>query len=105
MSGGGRGPTGEARLPSDWLPRSALPITELPAGSTLVRIHRSVRSPIFFSPGNDQPPAGRFDSAASRFGVLYAAASFAGAFAETVLSNPARHWSARAKSPADPSQR
>jgi hypothetical protein len=59
-----------------------------------VRIHHRSRSPIFFSPGDTrgekQPPAGRFDSATSRFGVLYLAFSFEGAFAETVLRNPAR---------------
>jgi len=90
MSGAGRGPTGEARLPPDWLPNAILPVSELPAGSALVRVHHRTRSPIFFSPGGKQPPAGRFDSATGGFGVLYLTFSFEGAFAETVLRNPAR---------------
>jgi hypothetical protein len=36
------------------------------------------------------PPSGRFDSATAAFGVLYSAETFAGAFSETVLRNPAR---------------
>jgi hypothetical protein len=63
---------------------------ELPAGSTFVRIHHSQRSPMFFSPGDKQSPAGRFDSPAGLFGVLYLAFEFEGAFVETVLRNPAR---------------
>lgn len=45
---------------------------------------------MFFSPGPGKPPAGRFDSAGGRFGVLYAAVSFDCAFAEVLLRNPAR---------------
>jgi hypothetical protein len=54
------------------------------------RIHRSVHSPIFFSPGLGQPPLGRFDSLTGLFGVLYMAFSPEGALAETLLRNPAR---------------
>jgi len=90
MSGTRRGPTGIARLPPDWLSRSPLPLQDVPAGSPFVRIHHSHRSPVFLSPGKGQPPAGRFDSATGRFRVLYLAFDFAGAFAETVLRNPAR---------------
>lgn len=90
MSGAGRGPAGIAGLPPDWLPTTSLPISELPAGSTFVRIHPSIRSPIFFSPGDRQVPAGRFDSATGRFGVIYLTHAFAGVFAETILRNPAR---------------
>jgi RES domain-containing protein len=86
-----RGPTGTARPPPDRLHATRLPLTILPASSTLVRIHHSNRSPIFFSPGADKPPLGRFDSAAGLFGVLYAAMDFDGAFAETLLRNPERH--------------
>jgi hypothetical protein len=90
MSSQGRGPTGAANLPPDWLPTSALPIMELPADSSFVRIHHRHRSPVFFSPGDGQPPAGRFDSPTGLFGVLYVAFTFEGAFAETVLRNPSR---------------
>jgi hypothetical protein len=56
----------------------------------VVRIHRLVHSPVHFSPGKDKPPLGRFDSLSGRFGTLYAAQAIEGAFAETVLRNPAR---------------
>lgn len=90
MSGFGRGPAGTAAPPPDWLAGAGLPLTDLAAGTTLLRIHRESRSPLFFSPGPGCPPAGRFDSATSRFGVMYLAVTFEGAFAETVLRNPAR---------------
>jgi hypothetical protein len=77
-------------LPPGWLSQVRLPIIELAADSTFVRIHRTSQAPIFFSPGDRRSPAGRFDSAGGLFGVLYLAFSFDGAFAETVLRNPAR---------------
>ena len=90
MSGAARGPAGGAQLPPNWLSEARLPIIERAADSTFVRIHRSIQAPIFFSPGERRSPAGRFDSAGGLFGVLYLAFSFYGAFAETVLRNPAR---------------
>lgn len=90
MSGAVRGPSGVAALPPPWLSTASLPVAELPVGSTLVRIHRTVNSPVFYSPGPGRPPAGRFDSASGAFGVVYLAYTFEGAFAETVLRNPAR---------------
>lgn len=90
MSGVGRGPAGTAAPPPDWLAGASLPLTDLAAGTALLRIHREGRSPLFFSPGPGRPPAGRFDSATGRFGVMYLATTFEGAFAETVLRNPAR---------------
>ena len=89
MSGVGRGPAGTAAPPPDWLAGASLPLTVFATG-TLLRIHREDRSPLFFSPGPDCPPTGRFDSATGRFGVMYLALTFEGAFAETVLRNPAR---------------
>ncbi len=59
-------------------------------GSTFCRTHRSARGAVFFSPGPGKPPVGRFDSAAGRFDVLYAALSFDCSFAEVLLRNPAR---------------
>lgn len=90
MSGIGRGPAGTAAPPPDWLAGATLLLTDLAAGTTLLRIHREGRSPLFFSPGPNRPPTGRFDSATGRFGVMYLALTFEGAFAETVLRNPAR---------------
>jgi hypothetical protein len=90
MSAGGRGPTGAAPLPPTWLPTAALPIVELAGGSSLVRVHRVDLGPVFYSPGAGKAPVGRFDSPSGRFGVLYVAQAFAGAFAETVLRNPRR---------------
>lgn len=89
MSGALRGPTGAAEYPPD-LTNVALPLSYWRAGSCFLRIHRCDLHPIFFSPGPDTRPTGRFDSATGAFGVLYGAESFAGAFAETVLRNPAR---------------
>ena len=78
MSASGRGPTGAASLPPDWLKSVHLPLKELAKESSLVRIHASNRDPIFFSPGFGHTPVGRFDSAGGHFGVLYLAASFEG---------------------------
>lgn len=90
MSAGHRGPSGSPPLPPAWLSTASLPILELPAHTSLVRIHRLEHNPVFFSPGNGKPPVGRFDSPAGAFGVLYLAQSLEGAFAETVLRNPQR---------------
>jgi len=90
MNTGRRGPTGSPPPPPEWLATASLPIVEVPADSSLVRIHRSDVSPIFFSPSPGKAPIGRFDSARGNFGVLYAAETFEGAFVETVLRNPER---------------
>lgn len=90
MSGAARGPSGAAALPPPWLSTASLPVTELPVGSTLVRIHRTANSPVFYSPGPGRSPAGRFDSSSGAFGVVYLACTFEGAFAETVLRSPVR---------------
>lgn len=90
MSAAGRGPAGAASLPPAWLATAALPIQDLAAGSSLVRVHRIGFSPVFFSPGAGAGPTGRFDSPSGGFGVLYMAQSLDGAFAETVLRNPQR---------------
>ena len=90
MTTPGRGPAGSAPLPPPWLATASLPLLELAAGSTLVRVHRLGFGPAFFSPGPGQPAIGRFDSPSGSFGVLYMAQSLEGAFAETVLRNPHR---------------
>jgi hypothetical protein len=85
-----RGPAGPVPPPPASLASRALPLADAGPGTGLCRIHRSPYGAVFFSPGPGKPPAGRFDSAAGRFGVLYAALSFDCAFAEVLLRNPAR---------------
>lgn len=75
--------------PADLASRT-LSLVDAERGSSFCRIHRSEHGPIFFSPGPGGAPAGRFDSATGRFGVLYAGFSFDGSFAEVLLRNPAR---------------
>ncbi|MGO4573308.1 RES family NAD+ phosphorylase [Microvirga sp. 2TAF3] len=67
-----------------------MPIDVLPAGTVLHRIHRASLGTVFFGPGPGVPPTYRFDSASSRFGVLYVGLNRAGAVAETLLRNPQR---------------
>lgn len=78
-----RGLAGPDPAPPADLAARALPIAEAGPGTALCRIHRSAHGPVHFSPGPGKPPAGRF-------GVLYAGLSFACAFAEALLRNPAR---------------
>jgi hypothetical protein len=85
-----RGPTGAAPPPPTWLGSKSLPVDLLPTGTVLHRIHRTSLAPVFFGPGPGIPPTHRFDSARSRFGVLYVGLSRAGALAETLLRNPQR---------------
>ena len=84
-----RGPTGPAPAPPADLHARTLPLAIWNAGSKVIRVHRTRLGPIHFSGGAGKPPLGRWDSPSGTFGVLYAARAFAGAFAETVLRNPA----------------
>lgn len=61
-------------------------LVELPSGTTLHRFHTAAFEPIFF----DKSKLGRFNAADGSFGVLYAAESEAGAFAESFLRTPGR---------------
>lgn len=70
-------------------PTSPLSLTTWRVASSVARIHRRQHGPIHFSPGAGRPPAGRYDSATGRFGMLYAAQEFADAFIETGLRQPA----------------
>lgn len=85
-----RGPVEALPTPPADLASWSLPLAGAEAGSTFCRIHRSTHGAVFFSPGPGKPPSGRFDSAAGRFGVLYAALTFQCSFAEVLLRNPAR---------------
>ncbi len=91
-----RGPTGAAAPPPPDLATRELPLSVLPAGSLLARIHRSEHGPVFFGPGPGRPPTHRFDSATGRFGVLYLGLTWEAAFAETLLRTPARRLVAEA---------
>ena len=90
MASSARGPSGAAPFPPDWLKTAKLPITVVPAGKVLHRIHRTHLDPVFYGPGAGGDPIYRFDSSSGRVGVLYIGHSFAGAFVETILRNPQR---------------
>jgi hypothetical protein len=88
------GPSSAAPLPPPWLATRSLPIVAIPSGTRVFRVHQLGHGAVFFSPpadpatGERQAPTYRFDSASGRFGVLYAAEQFEGAFVETILRNP-----------------
>ena len=69
-----------------------LPLVERPPGTRYVRIHRAADGPVWFgwNPGAGQfrPPTNRFDAPDRSFGVLYAAVTRDGSFAETVGRKP-----------------
>lgn len=73
------------RPPSDFH-RRIPDVLALPAGSRLHRFYTAGYDPIFF----DRSRSGRFGSPNGRYGVLYAAMTEAGAFAETFLRTPGR---------------
>ncbi len=61
-------------------------LVKLPAGADLHRFYTANWAPIFF----DTSTAGRFNAPDASHGVLYAARTIAGAFAETFLRTPGR---------------
>jgi hypothetical protein len=73
------------RPPRDFALRDPL-IVELPAGTLLHRFYTATYEPIFYDRGRN----GRFNAPDGSYGVLYAAMSPAGAFAETFLREPGR---------------
>ena len=85
-----RGPVEPPPAPPADLASRPLPLVDSGRGARFCRIHRAGHEPIFFSPGPGKPPAGRFDSATGRFGVLYAGLGFGCCFAEVLLRNPGR---------------
>ncbi len=97
MTGTDRGPSGRAAAPAEGLRGLRLPLAVHDAGRSFARIHRTTHAAVFFSPGPGRLPAGRFDSASGRFGVLYAGFSVEAAFVETVLRSPARRLVGRAE--------
>ena len=77
--------------PAD-IAKRKLPLVLKPAGTRYVRIHRATDGVIWFgwSPTEKRfrAPTNRFDSPNRSFGVLYAAASRDGAFAESMGRKP-----------------
>lgn len=61
-------------------------LIKVPAGEDLHRFYTAKWGPIFF----DTSTAGRFNAPDASYGVLYAARTIAGAFAETFLRTPGR---------------
>ena len=71
--------------PPDLASRRPL-LLELPRGTELHRFHKAAYEPIHF----DRSPSGRLNAPDGAYGVLYAAATLSGAFAETFLREPGR---------------
>ena len=77
--------------PADIATRT-LPLVEHPVGARFVRIHRATDGAIWF--GRDpvtstfRVPTNRFDSPDRSYGVLYAAVTRDGAFAESIGRTP-----------------
>jgi RES domain len=73
-----------------------LPLLVRPAGTQYVRIHRATDSAVWFgwNPATRQyrPPANRFDAPDRSYGVLYAAVTRDGSFAETIGRKPGMFW-------------
>ena len=69
-----------------------LPLVRRAAGSRYVRIHRASEGPVWFgrdrATGLFRPAINRFDAPDQSFGVLYAAMSRDGAFAEAIGRRP-----------------
>lgn len=73
-------------LPPADLARWTPILVTLPAGTILHRFYTAAYDPVFF----DRSRAGRFNAPDGSYGVLYAAQTEAGAFAETFLREPGR---------------
>jgi RES domain len=69
-----------------------LPLVGRPPGTRYVRIHRVADGPVWFgwnpSAGQFRPPTNRFDALDRSYGILYAAVTRDGSFAETIGRNP-----------------
>lgn len=62
-----------------------LPVTTLPAGTTLWRVHRREHGALWFGPAPGTPARGRFDAPGGEFGMCYFGRSLAVAVAETLV--------------------
>ena len=69
-----------------------LPLVARPAGTQYVRIHRAADGAVWFgwnaAVGQFRPPTNRFDAPDRSYGVLYAALTRDGSFAETIGRKP-----------------
>lgn len=69
-----------------------LPLVERSAGTRYVRIHRAADGPVWFGwnpvAAAYRPPTNRFDAPDRSYGVLYAAVTRDGLFAETIGRKP-----------------
>lgn len=63
---------------------------DLPAGATIIRVHRHTNGAVYFGPSAGKPAECRFDALHSEYRILYAAVNLEGAFVETVLRRPRR---------------
>lgn len=61
---------------------------DVPAGSTLLRIHAAGRDALWVGPAPGSPPTHRFDAPAGEYRVCYPGPSAEACFAETFLRNP-----------------
>jgi hypothetical protein len=68
---------------------SGLPTRTLKVGQRLYRICRIDRHPLWFGPGEGNPPKYRFDSPDGSYGVCYLARTPIGAFVEAFMRDPA----------------
>ncbi len=66
------------------------PTITLAGGSTIFRVHRVGKRPVFFGPRPGSPPGSRFDAPGGQYRTLYAAERLDGAVAETLLREPAK---------------
>lgn len=71
--------------PADLFSRQPI-LLDLPADTDLHRFYRTLYDPIYF----DSSSSGRFNAPDASYGVLYAAQTISGAFAETFMREPGR---------------
>lgn len=86
MTGGGAPLSAGAPLPPPDFGLRKLPTHEIDmASTTVMRIHRSMYSPIFHNRRSTSATIFRFDAPNDEYGVLYASESFSACMAETVI--------------------
>lgn len=61
------------------------PVTTLPAGAAVWRVHRNAHDALWFGPAAGSPARGRFDALAGQFGICYFGMSLPVAVLETLV--------------------